>query len=423
MIQGSRAVSTPQGGLPFPVRSSLPPALARQIVGAEQALGRRQRVRRHASIRRVERLDDLGNRIRSFAQPWELVSFVWVPVLVLAYACWYELHAREPLQDLDVFRTAALAVVHGNSPYPTPNAAAIAEFNRFVYPPVAALLFAPFAALPSGAAGVLMFIAGLAAVVGGLRVLGVEDWRCYGVAVISAPTVNSIALGAVTSFLLLGAALAWRYRGNTAISAAATAFTAVLKLFLWPLAVWLLVTRRWRAAALCAGTAAFLLLGGWAVIGFSGLRSYPTLLHVLQQVEAPDSYSTIALFGLRGDAATAVTLGLSLGAVIAVCLAARGADGDRRAFAAAILASLVATPLLWLHYLLLLYVPIAIYRPRLSGLWFLPVLLWLTPGTHSHGVTWEIAFALAVVAFVAARTGFHGLRLSRAAAAPRPAAS
>ena len=38
-----------------------------------------------------------------------------------------------------------------------------------------------------------------------------------------------------------------------------------------------------------------------------------------------------------------------------------------------------------MHYLLLLFVPIALYRPRLSGLWFLPLLLWLTPSSNSHG--------------------------------------
>jgi hypothetical protein len=90
-----------------------------------------------------------------------------------------------------------------------------------------------------------------------------------------------------------------------------------------------------------------------------------------------------------------------------------------------VVASLLATPLLWLHYLLLLFVPIALYRPRLSGLWFLPLLLWATPTTHSHGTTWRIALALAVVAVVAVRTVGATVRpaLSRAGVAPGPAAN
>jgi hypothetical protein len=184
--------------------------------------------------------------------------------------------------------------------------------------------------------------------------------------------------------------------------------------------VWLIATRRLRAAATCVGVSLILLVGGWAVIGFAGFRAYPTLVHILGRVEGPVSYSVIALFGLGGSAATAVTVAVSLAAVAAIVLAARGTDGDRRAFAVAVLASLVATPLLWLHYLLLLLVPIALYRPRLSALWFLPLLLWLTPATHSQGVTWRIALALAVLAVVAVGTTLGEGRLRALRSRPRP---
>jgi hypothetical protein len=372
----------------------------------------------------VHRLDAFGDRLRGFARPWELVTFIWLPGIAIAYACWWELRNRNTLQDFAIFRRAALAVVHGHSPYvATPTAADFAHFDKFVYPPAAALVFAPFAALPSGPARVLMFLTGLAAVLLALRLLRVEDWRCYSVAVLSAPAINSLALGALTSFLLLGAACAWRYRDKPVVAGIATALTALAKLFLWPLGVWLLATRRWRAAALCAGAGLILLLGGWAVIDFAGLRSYPAVVHLLEQVEAPVSYSLIALLGVSGGAATAVTAVLSVGGVLAIVFAARGSDGDIRAFAVAVLVSLVATPLLWLHYLLLLFLPIALYRPRLSGLWFVPLLLWATPTTHSHGITWRIALALAVVGVVAVRSLLDGVRVSRAGVAPRPAAS
>ena len=373
----------------------------------------------------VHRLEAFGDRLRSFAQPWELAAFLWLPAIVLGFAGWYEIRSRSALQDFGIFRTAALEVVHGHSPYVAPSAAAFAHFDKFVYPPVAALFFAPFAALPAGPARVLMFLAGLAAILAALRVLRVEDWRCYGVAIVSAPAINTLALGALTSWLFLGAALVWRLRDNVWGAAIAAALTAVLKLFLWPLGFWLLATRRWRATAICAGAAVVLLLGGWAVIDFAGFHSYPTVVHLLEKVEAPASYSTIALLGLSGGAETAVTVVLSLGAVVAIWFAARRAGGDRRAFAIGVVASLLVTPLVWMHYLLLLFVPIALYRPRLSGLWFLPLVLWATPTTHSHGTTWRIALALVVVAVVALRTVGGSFRpaLSRGGAAPRPAAS
>ena len=34
---------------------------------------------------------------------------------------------------------------------------------------------------------------------------------------------------------------------------------------------------------------------------------------------------------------------------------------------------------MWLHYLVVLLVPMAIARPRFSALWLLPVLLWVSP--------------------------------------------
>lgn len=374
-------------------------------------------------VHRVEAL--FGERLRAFARPWEVVSFIWVPAIAVAFACYADLRSHNPLQDFGYFRAAALAVIHGRSPYVTPSAAAYAHFDKFVYPPIAALLFAPFAALPQEVARTAMLFAGLGAIIAALRLFRVEDWRCYGLAVISAPAINALALGALTSFLLFGTALAWRYRESAVVTAVATAFTAVVKLFLWPLGIWLLATRRWRASAICAGAALVLLLGGWEVIDFAGLRSYPTALRLLEQVESSEAYSLGALLGLSGSAQTAMTVVLSLLAVVAIFLAVRGAGGDRRAFAVAVVASLVTTPLVWLHYLLLLFVPIALYRPRLSGLWFLPLVLWATPATQAHGETWRIVLALTVVAVVTIRTvgSSVGPSLSRAGAVPRPAES
>lgn len=337
------------------------------------------------------------------------MAFLWVPALVLGFAFWYELRARHTLQDFAIFRTAALAVVHGRSPYVAATPAALAHFDKFVYPPIAAFLFVPVAELPSEVGRVLVFTGGLVAIVAALRLFGVEDWRCYGVALVSAPAINSLALGALTSFLLLGAAAAWRYRDHAMVAGVLVAFTAVVKVFLWPLLIWLLATRRWRAAAAGVGAGAVLLLAGWAGIGFAGLRSYPTLLHVLDRIEAPVSYSVVALLGVGGAAETVVTGVLAVALAAGIILAARASDGDRRAFAAAVLAALISTPLLWLHYLLLLYGPIALYRPRLSPLWFLPLLLWATPSAHSHGVTWRIVIALVVVLVVALQTAAGGL--------------
>jgi alpha-1,2-mannosyltransferase len=361
----------------------------------------------------------LADRIRAFARPWEVASFVWVPAIVLGFSFWYEFRSDSPLQDYAIFRAAASAVLHGHSPFVAPTAQALAGFDKFVYPPATALFFSPLTVLPLEAARLFMLVACIVCIFVALRLLDVRDWRCYGVAAMSAPVVNSLALGALTSFLLVGAAATWRYRDRPAVAGSAAALTAALKLFLWPVGIWLLVTRRLRATVVFALAALLVLLAGWAAIGFAGLGSYPRLLQVLTKLEASTSYSPVALLRLSGTAATALSIALVVAVVLAVTLASRAADGDRRAFAVAVVGSLVATPVLWMHYFVLLLVPIALYRPRLSAVWFAPLILWLTPTTHSHGDTWRIALALGVLAAIA--IGTIGGRPRRWPIAPRTA--
>jgi Glycosyltransferase family 87 len=330
--------------------------------------------------------------------------FVWLPAIVLAYACVQVLKACTPLDDFGIFRTAAKAVLHGDSPYVAADPQALAHFDKFVYPPSTALLFSPFTALAVKPGSILVLALGLAGVFVALRLLDVRDWRCYGVAAMSAPVINSLALGAVTPFLLVGAAGAWRYRDRPALTGPLAALTAVTKLFLWPLALWLLVTKRLRATAVFFVVSVLFIVGGWAVIGFAGLRSYPHLVHVLAQVEQGVSYSIVALLGLSGTSAAIMLLAIAAAVVLGMAFAARGADGDRRAFTIAIAGSLAATPVVWLHYFALLLIPIALYRPRLSALWFAPVILWLTPASHANGSLWKIGLGLLVLVTVLART-------------------
>ena len=62
-----------------------------------------------------------------------------------------------------------------------------------------------------------------------------------------------------------------------------------------------------------------------------------------------------------------------LGAGRAFAAATPGADAWT--FIVAIGAAFALSPIVWLHYFVLLYIPIAIVRPRLSWLWALPLAL------------------------------------------------
>jgi alpha-1,2-mannosyltransferase len=344
--------------------------------------------------------DRLAARMRGMGQPWELAVFLWLPFLVFAVVLAADVRYRSSLGDWEIFRHASRLALHGHSPFSIAGPAALAHNDKFVYPPITALLIGPFAVLPNMAGRVLVLLLTLACVPLALRLLGVRDWRCYGLAVLTAPVVDAVSLGALSSLLLLGVAAVWRHRDRRHIAAAATAVTAVAKLFVWPLFVWLLATRRLRTGLEAAALGFALLLVGWAAIGFAGLRGYPHLLHLLSRVEAVQSFSLVGLFRLQGATATVFTAALVVAVVAGVTIAARRPDGDRRSLAVAVAGALLATPVLWLHYLVLLFVPLALTRPRLSALWFAPLAFWVTPLAHSDGSVWRTCFALAVAALI-----------------------
>jgi len=290
--------------------------------------------------------------------------------------------------DLGVFLTAGDDVLAGRSPYVEPDAIEESPGSPYVYPPVLALAVTPLSALPERVAdafvpGVLFSLLLVLAIVGALLLLDVRDWRCYPVALLYPVNVEAVEYGALGPVLLLLVAVAWRYRDRAGLAAGATAGAVVLKLFLWPLVVWLALTRRVRAAATALATAVALALVSWAVIGFSGITDYPRLLRELVELEGENSYSAFAVLravGLPDLVAQAAVVAAGL-VLLVLARRAAGASGqielerDRRSLTLAIAAALVLTPILWLHYLSLLLVPIALARPRLSLLWFAPLAL------------------------------------------------
>jgi Glycosyltransferase family 87 len=303
------------------------------------------------------------------------------------------------LFDLHTMWQAGHDVVTGHSPYP------------FVYPAPAAVAMAPFGALPWTAAVVAFTLTLLGGLAVTLRLLGVRDWRCYAITLAAMPMASSLMIGTPTPLLVLGAAVAWRYRDSRWAAPAAIVGVVVTKIFLWPLGIWLLATRRYRAAATTAALGIVALFGSWGMLGFGGLREYPQRLGHIAGLEQDKSYSPLAFFRMLG-LSTGVTriavLGLTLVALAAIFVAARGKDGDRLSFVVALIASLLASPIVWLHYLLLLIIPLALYRPRFSAAWFIPIAYWVLPGQENHGSArnFLVLMGLTALTFVlAARRG------------------
>ena len=319
--------------------------------------------------------------------------------------------------DFRQFWQGGRDVARGASPYPEPgslpDAAAAVELDphgiqemfRFPYPAPTALALAPLGALPFALAATIFTLLLLAATPAALLVLGVRDWRCHGAACLSITTIGAVRLGTLTPLLLLGLAVAWQYRDQARVVVPVLAAVISFKLFLWPLVVWLAATGRVRSAAATLAAAVAGTVGAWAVLGFAGLREYPELLRRLTDAVQAKSYSVVSLglaVGLPEQGASLVALAagaLVLGLIFVVARGG-GAMDDERAVTLALAASLLLTPILWLHYFVLLFLPPALFRRSFSPIWLLPLAYWLTPFQESDGDVWRIVLALSVAALL-----------------------
>lgn len=312
--------------------------------------------------------------------------------------------------DFRTFWHAARLVTHGASPYPDPSVVRQAhlengDYEYFVYPPPFAFALLPLASLPFAVAAALWTVILLACLAGSLFVLEVRDWRCYGVVVAAVPVLSAVRLGAVTPVLMLLAACAWRFRNDAWKGGAAVGAAIVLKLFLWPLALWLLATRRLRAAAIALGGALTASAVGWFALRFDGLSDYPTLLKTLSHIEGPESYSLVALLDrlhVADPSRNWLLLALPLTLLLAAsCVVIRPGGRDQAAFVTAVGMALFLTPITWLNYFALLAVPVAIRRTTLSWEWCVLLLFWLTPSPEPTArPLWQIAWALGLSVLV-----------------------
>jgi glycosyl transferase family 87 len=336
-----------------------------------------------------------GRRLLTAArQLFPIACFAIVPAVLLVALIHFEVGRPTPVAfwDFHAFWRAGHAVLHGRSPYPPARASVLAHESSFVYPAPAAIAMAPFALLPFKVSATLFAFILIGSLVLALRLVGVTDWRCYGIALVSAPVENALVLDAISPILALGLALVWRYRDRAIPAACAVAGLVVLKLFLWPFLLWFAFTRRLGTALMAVALIATTSLVSWAIIGFDGFRAYPDVLQILSRLLEGKGYTPVAL-ALSLGAGTTVSriLPLLIGVPALAVLALRGRrpGADAWTFALATGATFALTPIAWLHYFVLLYIPIAIVRPRLSWLWCAPLLLWILGGQSTQSPIWD----------------------------------
>lgn len=318
---------------------------------------------------------------------------------------------------------AGHAVLFGHSPYPAARWwTLLTPGNAFVTPPPLAFFALPFSLVPWTVAVAFWGLACLAAFVTSLRVLGVKDFRLYLLAVCSWPFVSSLVMGQPDGIFALLLAVAWRYRDSWPGAAACGTLIAA-KLLAMPLLLWLLVTRRFRQAAVGAASAVALLALTWACIGFKGLAAYPKLLTADARAFETRSHSVVAAamrLGVSSHYARSLAIVCAIAVALAVVHSARGSDLGY--FAAALLSGLLISPILWMHYLVVLFVPLAIAAPRFKGIWLLPAFFFLSPLEPPPSDAQVVlvlltASAVSILAMCAARGTRNELILPRPASA------
>jgi alpha-1,2-mannosyltransferase len=304
---------------------------------------------------------------------------------------------------------AGKALLAGLSPYPPPEtgSALLHASSGFMTPPPLALIGIPFSLLPFWAAVTMFNLLCAGALVAALRTLGVTDRRLYLLALCSFPFVSSLALGQPDGLFALAAACAWRWRDDPWRGGVAAGALIAAKLLAWPLVIWLLVTRRHRQAGVTAGSAMAMLVGSWACIGFKGMAAYPRLLADDTSTYEYRSHSLASGFmhlGLSSHTAVALTLVAAAAIAAAVVRIARGSDAGW--FTAALLGGVLASPIVWDHYLVLAFICLAaIRRLRDPVTWVLVAALWACP-VENPPTLWQAWLVPVIACALALRAGY-----------------
>jgi alpha-1,2-mannosyltransferase len=313
-------------------------------------------------------------------------------------------------------------VLHGLSPYvygpwypPGPEVG-------LPYPASSMLAFAAMATLPRGVGDVIFTVLSLAAPLLALRALDVKDWRLYGAIMLWPPIVCGWQNANLSLLLVLGVAALWRCRSSFAVAGFLLAMLVTLKLFLWPLGLFFVATRRYSTLACAALVTLVLNCVTWLAIGLDELPRFRSAIQTFSRLTEDTGFSVIGFVERAGGDRLAAYGVMSILALVAgrSCVALGRRGQEQSAFILGIVVSLVATPVVWFHYLALLLVPLALRHPQLHPLWALPLVMWFIPWVDPN--VWQVGVGLALSAVLIAQAlspwGLPDLPPRRRRAAP-----
>jgi alpha-1,2-mannosyltransferase len=269
--------------------------------------------------------------------------------------------------DFLSFWHSAHAFWEGEDIYDTP---AEAE-NR--NPPLWTVLISPLGLLKPLVAYQIFFLISVILTVGYLTWMAIEVRLRSRLAVpgvvlllFSSPLLKTLALGQVYPFLALGLVVAWisERRDRPFVCGLALGLVVALKPSLAPVILWPLVRRRWRAfaAALGAGTMATvvgaIVVGPGSTIDWLRLLSNDTVNAFWDNASLSSATARLFTENEFGQHIATlpwmVPLAYAVGVAAILFTAARVRHGPDVALWALVAASLLASPIAWHNYLVLL---------------------------------------------------------------------
>jgi alpha-1,2-mannosyltransferase len=269
--------------------------------------------------------------------------------------------------DFDTFWRSAVALWEGRDVYDT--GARLTNLN----PPFWILLISPLGLLEPLVAYWVFVLITLVITVGYLAWMTDElrlqpPWAVVGAVMLllSSPLLATLALGQIYPVLALGLVAAWvaDRRGRFLVSGGALGLVVALKPSLAPVLLWPLVRRRWGTfgAALISGTAATLVAA--VVVGVGATLDW---LRLLSDRSASPYWDNASLPGAAARLFTenefaqhvailpwTILIAYALGIGAIAITAVRIGRGTQAGLWALVAASLLASPIAWHNYLVLL---------------------------------------------------------------------
>lgn len=326
-------------------------------------------------------------RVRVFAS----YLFVIIVALFLAHL--------DNQADFLVFRHAASMDLAGKDPYPVLGSASVYSGSSFVYPYLISWLFVPFAALPVWLAEEFFVIVSIVAYLLGLRLLGIKSNTLVLSLLLSSVSIISFQMGTLNPLLFLAIAATWKFRDNPTASGIFVAIAVSAKLFLLPLGLFLVFTRRFRAFITASGFVGAILGLGF-LFGPLSAFGYFRLLMQLARHEGSQGYSLAALLS-RLSIGSKPAMAIAIASSAAIFFLAMTIIEPRRKqqgiFLASVVSSLIITPIMWASYLPLLIPPMATQERKRNWLIFLGPASWILVTPDRLGAIGDaVAFVIVV---------------------------